>query len=104
MRSAEILSECISKERFEEYSQVWIKRFNREIKLALKARQVFSRLSDTDIEKLFSFIKARAATIEASGDFENHSQLVWQFLKRPGLSKDILGIFLKIVKESLEPI
>jgi geranylgeranyl reductase family protein len=104
MRSAEILSECICKEKLDEYSQIWARRFNKEIKLALKARQVFSSLSDTDIEKLFSFIKEKAEMIEKDGDFENHSQLVWQFLKHPGLSMDILTIFLKIVKESLEPV
>lgn len=101
MRSAEMLSECILKEKFSDYNLLWKKRFGKEVNLALKARQVFYKLTDNDIEKLFSFIKERSDIIENKGDFENHSQLVWEFLKYPRLSKDILGIFLKIVKESL---
>jgi flavin-dependent dehydrogenase len=104
MRSAEMLCECISKEKFSDYNLFWVKRFGKEVSLALKARQVFSKLNDEDIEKLFSFIKQRSDIIEKDGDFENHAQLVWEFLKHPGLSRDILGIFLKIVKESLEPL
>lgn len=104
MRSAEILSQCLLKDKSCDYNSIWTKRFNREINLALKARQVFYKLNDDDIEKLFSFIKERTDIIEKRGDFENHAQLVWEFLKHPGISKDILRIFLKIIREGLEPI
>jgi geranylgeranyl reductase family protein len=104
MRSAEILADCIIKNKFSDYNALWMKRFGKEVNLALKAREVFYRLSDSEIEKLFSFIKERSDIIEKMGDFENHSQLLWEFLKYPKLSRDILGIFLKIVKQTLEPV
>lgn len=98
MRAAEMLAECICKEDFQEYETLWKKRFGREISMALKARQLFFNFTDTDIEKIFSFIKKKTNLIEQKGDFENHSLLVWELLKQPDISKDLLSIFLKIIR------
>lgn len=100
MRAAEILSECVLRERYEEYSSLWNKNFGKEIAVSLKARQIFSKLSDKDIDKIFDFIKDKTGIIEKKGDFENHATLLWEFLKHPNLSKDILDVIFKIIKNS----
>jgi geranylgeranyl reductase family protein len=101
MRAAEILTECIAREKFNDYSSLWLKKFGKEIGVALKARQILSKLNDADIEKIVCFIKKKTDIIETKGDFENHSTLVWEFLKHPNISKEILVILLKILKASL---
>lgn len=100
MRAAEMLSRCIINERYEEYTLLWEKKFGREIAVSLKARQIFSKLSDKDIDKIFDFIKDKTGIIEKRGDFENHATLLWEFLKHPNLSKDILSVIFKIIKDS----
>ncbi|MDD5194292.1 MAG: geranylgeranyl reductase family protein [Candidatus Omnitrophica bacterium] len=98
MRGAEMLSECICSERFTRYSSLWRKRFGNEIKVTLRAREIFNNLKDRDIKKIFSFIKEKVDIIENKGDFENHSVLLWEFFKHPGASKEVLNIFFKIIK------
>jgi len=104
MRAAEILCECIMNERFNDYDSLWTKKFGKEIGIALKARNIFAKLADNDIEKIFNFIKKKTDIIEKMGDFENHTTLLWEFLKSPDISKDMLGIIFKIIKNSFDPI
>ncbi|MCK9572806.1 MAG: NAD(P)/FAD-dependent oxidoreductase [Candidatus Omnitrophica bacterium] len=101
MRSAEILSECIVTEKPNDYNLRWMKRFGKEIDIALKARHIFAKLTDEDIEKIFNFVKKKTDIIEQKGDFENHATIFWEFLKHPAISKDVLGIMLKIIKNNL---
>ncbi len=98
MRSAELLADCLAKEKFKEYTVAWQKKFGREISIPLKAREIFYKLSDKDIKKIFSFMKKNVKIIEKKGDFENHSLLAWELLKQPAVSKDILSILFKILK------
>lgn len=98
MRSAEILSSCLVKEQFAHYSSLWIKKFGTEIKIGLRAREVFNGLGDKDIRKIFSFIKDKAKVIEEKGDFENHSIIAWELLKDPRTSKELVNILLKIIQ------
>lgn len=100
MRAAEILCDCISNEKFDDYNVLWAKKFGKEIEFALQARHVFSKLNDQDIEKIFAFIKKRTDIIEQKGDFENHSLLLWEFMKQPDVTSDILNILFKIIKNS----
>lgn len=100
MRAAEILCECIAKEKFNDYNELWAKKFGKEIEFSLQARHVFSKLADSDIEKIFAFIKKRTDIIEEKGDFENHSLLLWEFLKQPDITGDILSILFRIIKNS----
>jgi len=101
MRSAEILADCIVKEKFLQYTPLWAEKFGKEIRMALKARQIYSRLSDEDIEKIFAFGKKNIGIIEKKADFENHSLLVWEFLRHPGVSRELLSIFLRIIKANI---
>jgi flavin-dependent dehydrogenase len=102
MRAAEILCDCIARGELNEYSCRWGKRFGKEIEVALKMRQIFSKLKDEDIEKIFNFIREKTDIIEKKADFENHSLLLWEFLKHPGTSADILSILFKIIKSSFD--
>ncbi|MCM8787195.1 MAG: NAD(P)/FAD-dependent oxidoreductase [Candidatus Omnitrophica bacterium] len=98
MRAAELLSECIVSNRFLDYSRLWGKKFGKEIAIALKVKEIFNNLSDKDIKRLFLFAKEKVNLIEEKGDFENHSSLLWELLKHPGVSKEILNIFFNILK------
>jgi digeranylgeranylglycerophospholipid reductase len=102
MRSAEFLAECISNGRYDQYNHLWKKRFGREITIALKGREIFQNLEDKELEQVFRFFKAKAAVIGKKGDFENHSALVWEFLKDPYASREIMGILLKMIKAGLK--
>jgi geranylgeranyl reductase family protein len=101
MRGAEILADCIKTKKFSQYSSRWHKQFGGEIRVALRAREIFNALTDKDIKKIFTFIKSKASLIEEKGDFENHSLLLWEFLKHPGASREILNVFFRIIKTSL---
>ncbi|MDD4182308.1 MAG: NAD(P)/FAD-dependent oxidoreductase [Candidatus Omnitrophica bacterium] len=101
MRAAEILCGCIINEKFDDYSMLWSNKFGKEIDFSLQLRHVFSKLTDPDIEKIFAFLKKRTDIIEKKGDFENHSLLLWEFLKQPDITGDILNILFRIIKNSL---
>ncbi len=101
MRSAEFLAQCISNGRYDYYNHLWKKRFGREITIALKGREIFQNLKDKELERIFRFFKAKASVIEEKVDFENHSALVWEFLKDPYASREIMGILLKMIKAGL---
>jgi len=98
MRGAEILLDCIIKEKFSNYTFLWFKRFGREIKIMYQVREVLKSLDNREIKRLFLFVKDKIKLIEEKADFENHSTLFLEILKNPFISKDILNIFLKILK------
>jgi len=100
MRGAELLAECIIKGKLSKYNSLWREVFDREIGLALRARNIFHKLSDQNIKKIFYFVKKNSAIIEKKGDFEKHSLLVWELLKQPKISKEVLAILFNIVKEN----
>ncbi|UCG34881.1 MAG: NAD(P)/FAD-dependent oxidoreductase [Candidatus Omnitrophota bacterium] len=98
MKAAEILADCISKEKYSDYSYLWAKKFGREIDLSLRARDIFQKMTDEELKEIFSFAKRKALFIEQKGNFENHSSLFREFLKNPSTSKEMAGILLKIIK------
>ncbi|MBN3040049.1 MAG: NAD(P)/FAD-dependent oxidoreductase [Candidatus Omnitrophica bacterium] len=102
MRAAEILAECIGSKKYEQYAAIWDKRFGREVNIALKAREIFHKLDNKELKKIFSFVRKKVALIEQKGDFENHSSIAWEFLKDPYASKEIISILLKIIKASFK--
>ncbi|MCM8832224.1 MAG: NAD(P)/FAD-dependent oxidoreductase [Candidatus Omnitrophica bacterium] len=98
MRAAEILADCIITGKYLNYQLLWRKKFGKEIIMALKIKEIFNNLSDKDIKRLFLFAKEKVNLIEEKGDFENHSSLLWEFLKNPTISKEVLSIFFNIFK------
>jgi digeranylgeranylglycerophospholipid reductase len=101
MRSAEILAGCLNSGNYGRYNDLWKKRFEREITIALKGREIFQNLKDDELKKVFKFFKEKSGVIEKKADFENHSLLVWEFLKDPYASRQIMGILLKMIKAGL---
>jgi geranylgeranyl reductase family protein len=102
MRAAEILADCIVKKAFSNYSRIWTGRFSREIKIGLKAREIFQCLPDADVKRIFDFAKKNAKIIEERGDFESHAALIWYFLKRPKAFKEIGDIFFSALRVLLK--
>jgi geranylgeranyl reductase family protein len=98
MRSAEILADCICKRKYSRYPSLWRKRLGGEITIALRAREIFHKLNESELRRIFLFAKEKVPLIENKGDFENHSTLAWEFLKEPVASKEIVNILLKIIK------
>ena len=101
MRGAEILSKCIGKDNFSNYSLIWRKKFGREVIIAAKIREALHRLSDKEITRIFSFVKTKNKLIEDKGDFENHSFILWEFLKQPDITRELFKVLLNVAGERL---
>ena len=101
MRAAEILADCIERDNFSQYPSLWLETYGKKIKAALRAREIYSKLSEQDIKKIFDFGKKNIDIIEKKADFEDHTLLAWEFLKHPGASRELLSIFLRIIKASI---
>lgn len=82
MRAAEILADAICKEKPEEYPALWKRSFGREIEVAALARSIFEKLSLKEIKRFYAFIAEHADFVEESGDFEKHSDLIMEFIKK----------------------
>ncbi|TFG90040.1 MAG: NAD(P)/FAD-dependent oxidoreductase [Candidatus Atribacteria bacterium] len=93
MKAAEILVECIREGELVEYDKRWKRKFGREIKFGLWARKVYERLNknEHELESIFSLFKENAKFIEQAANFENHSLVFKEALKKP-------KIFLKAGK------
>jgi len=85
MKAAEILVECIREGKLAEYDKRWKSKFGREIKFGLWARKVYERLNKSEhgLEDIFLLFKENAKFIERAANFENHSLVFREALKRP---------------------
>ena len=85
MKAAEILVECIQEGELAEYDKRWKNKFGREIKFGLWARKIYERLnkSEHELEDIFLLLKENADFIERAANFENHSLVFREALKRP---------------------
>ena len=94
LKAAEILAECIWKGKLAEYDRRWKRKFGREIKFGLKARQVYEKLNHNELQKIFLVFKKNTKFIEKIANFENHSVVFKEALKSPKIFIDagkILG-------------
>jgi len=85
MRCAEILAECIRDGEFSLYDTRWKKFLGREIRSALKVKQMLEKRSLSFLEKLFILAKKNSHLIEQIADFERHSLSVFAIVKKIGL-------------------
>ena len=99
MRCAEILADCVLQNRFDDYQRKWQERFGREINIGLKIRQVYAKLSLGNINSLFSILKENVDTIEEFGDFENHSRVISEIIKKPKLQIMLGKILFELIKD-----
>ncbi len=99
MRCAEILVDCILQNRFDDYQKKWQEKFSREINIGLKIRQVYSKLSQDNTKKLFTIFKDNVDTIEEFGDFENHSRVISEIIKKPKLQILLGKVLFAVIKD-----
>lgn len=89
LKAAAILSECIKDDCFSSYEALWKKELAWEIKIGLKAKAIYNRLDTEGVKKIFNLIKEQKSLIEKVGDFENHSRLILEIIKKPSLYPQI---------------
>ncbi len=102
MRAAELLCDCLVEARPSDYSYLWQKRFGREISIGIRAREIFKKLSNKELKRIFSLVKERVKLIEEKADFERHSLLFWEILKSPHRAKEMVGVIFSILRASFK--
>lgn len=100
LKCGEVLAACIKEGALAKYDRRWKKLLGREIKLGLKSKAVFERLSAQNLEVLFDILKKEAAKIEARGHFELHSTAFLSILKNPKLYRLLWPILKAFFKSS----
>jgi digeranylgeranylglycerophospholipid reductase len=96
MRCAEILAECILRNRLGNYEKQWQKKFSHEIDIGLKMRKLYAGLSDEGLTQIFSLLKKHKEFLEEVGDFENHSKVVYALVKDSRFRKLVGDIFFSL--------
>jgi geranylgeranyl reductase family protein len=96
LKAASILAGCIKEGCLENYDALWKKELTKEIKIGLKAKEIYSRLNNEELKAVFYLLRSQKKLIEKSGDFENHSGLILEIIKKPSLYTQ-LGEFLRIL-------
>mgnify|MGYP001612794742 CR=1 FL=1 len=99
MRCAEILVDCISQSRLDDYQKKWQERFGREINIGLKIRQIYTKLNQDNIDKMFAIFKENVDIIEKFGDLENHSKFISEIIKNPKLQILLGKVIFSIIKD-----
>jgi len=100
LKAANILALCIKENRVNEYDLLWKKEFLSEIKIGIKASDLYSKLDDKEIGLVFDFLKKQKSFIEKNGDFEKHSGLLLGLIKNPQIFPQ-LGSLFKIFLKSI---
>ena len=85
MQSADILADCMRKNQLGKYDHRWKRKLGREVQFGLKARKVYENLDNKQIEKVFQIFRRNSHIIEQVVDFDHHSTLFREALKRPKL-------------------
>jgi geranylgeranyl reductase family protein len=101
MRCAEILADCIVRNRLSEYEKKWQSRFSREMAVGLKIKKLYAELGGENLKKLFILLKKNKEILEELGDFENHSKVIYALVRSTGLRSFLGDIFLHIFRKSL---
>lgn len=99
IRCAEILVDCVLQNKFDDYPKRWQERFGKEIAMGLKIRQIYEKLSQDNIEKIFSILKENVDVIEKFGDFEHHSKVLSEIIKNPKLQILLGKMLFTILKD-----
>jgi geranylgeranyl reductase family protein len=75
---------CFSERALAEYENLWKKAIQREIQIGYRARKIYAKLSDRQIEKMFQIAAGDGIIplIREKGNFDLHSELLLILLKR----------------------
>jgi len=93
LKSADILASCINRGRIKDYDALWRKELQSEIAIGLKIREVYNKLGREAIVTVFNLLRDNKSLIEKNGDFENHSRLLFEIIKKPELYPRLGGLF-----------
>lgn len=99
MRCAEVLVDCVTNNRLSDYEELWQAKFGREIQIGLKIKQIYQRLSDDNMLRIFNLLKNNVDLLERFGDFENHSKVISAIIKDHRLQGFLGKILINIVKD-----
>ena len=107
LRCAEIAADVIARKldrgeladsSLAEYEKLWKRELRTEILLGFYARRIWSRMSDTHIERVFQFARMDGVIpiIREKGEFDRHGELILALLRRFSLFGILDGISSKI--------
>lgn len=102
LRAADILAGCIKNGHLEQYDYLWKRELASEIKIGIKIRGIYERLDSKEFKQIFKLLKNQKGLIEKFGDFENHSRLFREIIRRPSLYPQIGSLFSVLFKKIFE--
>jgi flavin-dependent dehydrogenase len=83
-----------------DYDALWKKEFASEIRIGLKVKNIYTQMPSKDLKQIFKLFKKHHGVIERIGDFENHSRLILELIKKPALYPEI-GYFFQVIFRNL---
>jgi geranylgeranyl reductase family protein len=98
MKSAEILADAVRDGDLDLYEKRWNEEFEREIKVCLLARNVLENMGEDVLARIFSYVKENVKLIEQTGDFENHSSVIWGVVMNPRTYPTIGSLVMGMLK------
>ena len=98
MKSAEILLDAIKEGDLSLYEKRWTEEFEREIRICLLARNVLENMDEDVLKKIFAYAKENIKLIEKTGDFENHSSVIWGVVMNPRTYPTIGTLLMGLVR------
>lgn len=102
LKAASLLVSCIENNHIEDYDYLWRRELSLEIKIGLKIKEVYDQLNSEDLEKIFILMKGQKSLIEKIGDFEKHSRIFLEILKKPTLYPQIGNLFSTLFNKILQ--
>jgi flavin-dependent dehydrogenase len=93
LQSARLLADCIAEGHLEQYDNKWKKMFGPEIKFGIKGRKIYESLDEQKRGELFQLFRKNAHFIEQMVDYDHHSLLFREALRRPQLLMDAGKLF-----------
>lgn len=81
-----------------EYERLWKKELRVEILLGYYARRIWSKMTDSHIERVFQFARQDGVIpiIREKGDFDRHGELILALIRRFNLFGVLDGLMLRI--------
>ena len=101
LKSAELLAKCIRDNMLDKYDKRLKRKYGREIKFGLKARKLYEEINEKELKNIFMMFKKNAGIIERVANFENHSIIFIEFLKNPGMFRDVSKILSRNIGKIL---
>jgi len=95
LKSAECLVECLKDGKMADYEKRVKSLFGKEIRFGLKARRLYEKVNENEIKNLFNLFKQNYKFIEKAANFERHSVIFTEILKKPTMVRDLCGILGK---------